>query len=273
MSKDEVKKQFGAHAAAYATSTVHAKGASLARLVELVQPQPTWHALDVASAAGHTAFAFAPHVAQATSTDLTPGMILVATALAAERNIDNVTFETADAENLPFVDGQFDLVTCRIAPHHFPHIDRFLAESYRVLKSGGVLAVVDNVVPGSSEASDQTEAAELASAGNYVNKFEKLRDPSHENCLSLQEWLDAYANAGFTLLAHETAEKRMLFDPWVKRMGASPETQAQVRAMLTDAPPAVADFFHVEPEGADIAFYLTEAILIGQKPEPVEQSL
>ena len=63
MTKDLVQQQFGAHAAAYATSTVHAKGASLGRLVELVKPQPQWQALDIATGAGHTAAAFAPHVA------------------------------------------------------------------------------------------------------------------------------------------------------------------------------------------------------------------
>ena len=41
MNKSLVQQQFGAHAAAYATSTVHAKGASLGRLVELVQPKPS----------------------------------------------------------------------------------------------------------------------------------------------------------------------------------------------------------------------------------------
>ncbi len=265
MSKEEVKKQFGANAAAYATSTVHAKGASLGRLVELVQPQPTWQVLDIASAAGHTAFAFAPFVAQVTSTDLTPEMIPVASNLAQEKGIENVLFQTADAEDLPFDDDQFDLLTCRIAPHHFPHIDRFLAESYRVLKSGGLLAVVDNIVPGSQDGTNESEAIELSEAGDYVNKFEKLRDPSHGRCLSVQEWVAAFEEAGFTLLAQETAEKRMVFEPWVKRMGASPETQAQVNAMLTDAPPAAAAFFHAEPDGDDIAFFLTEAILIGQK--------
>ena len=41
MTKSLVQQQFGAHAAAYATSAVHAKGASLGRLVELVQPSAT----------------------------------------------------------------------------------------------------------------------------------------------------------------------------------------------------------------------------------------
>ena len=268
--KAAVKKQFGAHAAAYATSEVHAKGASLARLVELVQPQADWQVLDVASAAGHTAFAFASHVDHVISTDLTPEMIPVASALAAEKGIENVSFETADAEDLPFKAGQFDLVTCRIAPHHFPHIDRFLAESARVLKAGGLLAVVDNVVPGAADGAGREEAEAMTDAGRYVNEFEKLRDPSHGRCLSLQEWIDAFAAVGLDLLAQETAEKRMLFDPWVKRMGALPEMQLHLRAMLVDVPPMAAAFFHVEPDGEDIAFHLTEAILIGRKPGDAE---
>ena len=152
-------------------SQPHAKGASLQRLVELVEPQPDWQALDIATAAGHTAFAFAPHVAHVRATDITPQMLTVAREQAATRGIGNVTVEHADADNLPYADGQFDLLTCRIAPHHFPDIGAFLRESVRVLRAGGILAVVDNVVP-------------AGVAGDFVNAFEKLRDPSHGRCLS-----------------------------------------------------------------------------------------
>lgn len=127
MSKDLVRAQFGANAAAYVNSAVHARGNSLTRLVELVQPQAHWQALDIASAAGHTAFIFAPHVAHVYATDITPEMLEAASQLAAERNIQNVTVEYAYAEELPYADASFDLVTCRIAPHHFPKIDLFYA--------------------------------------------------------------------------------------------------------------------------------------------------
>ncbi len=257
MSKELVKKQFGEHAAAYATSAVHAQGASLARLVELVQPQPTWRGLDVATAAGHTAFAFAPHVAHMVATDLTPEMIPVAAKLAAEKGIANVTLELADAEALPYGDGEFDLVTCRIAPHHFPHIDRFMAEAGRVLRPLGILAVVDNVVPGGDPQAD--------AAGDYINAFEKLRDPSHHRALSVAEWMAAYAAAGFVLLHVETAPKRMAFTPWAERMGVSAETVAELRRLLMDAPPAAAAFFAVETDGDDLTFTLDEAIFVGRK--------
>lgn len=254
MSKELVRRQFGAHAEAYATSEVHAKGASLARLVELVAPKADWRVLDVATAAGHTAFALAPHVAHVTATDITPEMLPVAAKLAAERGIGNVALEAADAEELPFADAQFELVTCRIAPHHFAHIDRFLAQAARVLRGGGILAVVDNVVP---------EGA----AGEYANRFEKLRDPSHHRALSLDEWRTAFGEAGFSAIYAEAAPKRMEFQSWAERMGASAKTIAELRGLLLDAPPEAAEYFRpAEVDGA-LVFYLSEAIVIGRKPE------
>ena len=262
MSKELVQKQFGSHARAYATSEVHAKGASLARLVELVQPEADWEVLDVATAAGHTAFAFAPHVRHVVASDITPEMLPVAAELAEEKGLKNITMKSADAEKLSFDDDQFDLVTCRIAAHHFPHVDQFLSEAHRVLRRGGLLAVVDNVVPGSG-ADDETGNA-LRAAGAYVNAFEKLRDPGHGRCLSVAEWLQAYSESGFEVIQDETAPKRMLFDPWVRRLGATEETQQQVRDMLENGSQEVMAFLHPE-EGADgLAFYLTEGIFVGR---------
>ncbi|MCA9998382.1 MAG: methyltransferase domain-containing protein [Anaerolineales bacterium] len=262
MSKQQVQQQFGANAAAYATSEVHAKGASLARLVELVQPQADWQVLDIATAAGHTAFIFAPHVAHVTASDLTPEMLTVAANLAQERGIPNVSFREADAEALPFANASFDLVTCRIAPHHFPNVAQFLAEAARVLRPGGTLAVVDNVVPGSKLHGKKGRL--LREAGEYVNAFEKLRDPSHHRCLSLDEWEDGFRKAGFTLHHSETAFKAMTFGPWADRMQVSPDNKTRLKAMLVQAPTAVSEFLTPQFSEDRITFRLTEAILVGK---------
>jgi ubiquinone/menaquinone biosynthesis C-methylase UbiE len=262
MSKKQVQTQFGANAAAYAVSQVHAKGASLTRLVELAQPQPDWLVLDIATAAGHTAFAFAPHVAHVTAADLTPEMLPVAARLAAERGVTNISLATADAENLPYAAGRFHLVTCRIAAHHFPDVGRFLAEAARVLRPGGLLAVVDNIVPGSRRRGKKAE--ELREAGRYVNAFEKLRDPSHGRCLSLDEWADAFQAAGFALRHQEVADKGIDFDEWVARMQVPAGDRLRLRAMLLQAPSAVLTFLTPTFSGDRIAFRLAEAILIGR---------
>lgn len=263
MGKQRVQEQFGASAAAYATSQVHAKGASLARLVELLRPQPAWRVLDVATAAGHTAFAFAPHVAHVVATDITPPMLAVAAQLAQDRAVTNISLQAADAENLPYIDASFDLVTCRIAAHHFPDVGRFLAEAARVLRPGGRLAVVDNVVPGSRL--QGKKAQRQRDAGRYVNAFEKLRDPSHYRCLSLQEWEDILRTTGFELKHQETASKQIDFDDWSARMRVTADNHLRLRAMLLQAPEAVAEFLSPQAIGNKISFQLTEAILIGEK--------
>ncbi|HRQ39865.1 MAG TPA: class I SAM-dependent methyltransferase [Chloroflexota bacterium] len=250
MDKQLVQEQFGTHAADYIHSKPHAKGASLGRLVELVAPQPDWLVLDVATGAGHTAFAFAPLVAQVWATDMTAEMLGIVRQQAAQRGLANVTAEYAEAEALPYGDGRFHLVTCRIAAHHFADIARFMAEAARVLRSGGLLAVVDNVAP-------------AGPAGDYVNAFEKLRDPSHGRCLSLAEWEEAYQAAGLALTQVETMDKEMEFAPWAARHDAV--MQRYLRAMLTEVQGEAADFLRPSVTDEGTTFYLQEAILVGGK--------
>ena len=96
--------------------------------------KPSWQALDIATGAGHTAAAFAPHVARVIASDLTEEMLQEAAKLAAAKGFANMETARADAEALPFEDARFDLVTCRIAAHHFPDVPTFVAEVWRVLK-------------------------------------------------------------------------------------------------------------------------------------------
>src|SRR6202022_3994061 len=125
MPKSLVQEQFGATAAHYLTSKPHAKGKSLDRLVELAKPQPAWGVLDVATGGGHVAYAFAPHVARVWATDITAEMIDLVRGEAAKKGLSNLRTPYAKAEALSFDDASFDLVTCRIAPHHFDSIPAF----------------------------------------------------------------------------------------------------------------------------------------------------
>src|SRR5512142_1369379 len=184
-----VQEQFGRNAAGYLTSKPHAQGKSLDRLIALTKPQPDWRVLDVATGGGHVAYTFAPHVARVWATDITQEMLDMVKAEAHKRGLANIRMAHAKAEALPFEDASFDLVTCRIAPHHFDSIPEFLSEVHRVLKPSGVFAVVDNVVP-------------QGSVGDYVNAFERFRDPSHLRAWTMDEWRVALKNAGFAI-THE----------------------------------------------------------------------
>ncbi|MDI6618032.1 MAG: class I SAM-dependent methyltransferase [Clostridiales bacterium] len=60
-----------------------------------------------------------------------------------DMGIEKVLFINADAQNLPFLNETFDLVTCYNAVHHFDDYARALNEMERVLKKGGILVVTE----------------------------------------------------------------------------------------------------------------------------------
>lgn len=191
----KVKTQFSKTAQAYVTSNVHAKGDELNLLLELAGDVTNKKVLDVATGGGHTALAFAKAGATVMATDLTPTMLEAAQTFIESQGVHTVTFQEAKAEALPFENQSFDIVTCRIAAHHFAEPEKFVAEVARVLKADGTFLLVDNISP-----QDDTLA-------EIMNHIEKTRDPSHVWAYSLATWFAWLSNAGLELY-HLTRFKR-----------------------------------------------------------------
>lgn len=250
--KAQVQAMYGAHAAAYTTSTVHAQGPSLERLVTQVAPQGHELVLDVATGTGHNALSFAPHVRQVVGLDLTGAMLAEAYGLAQKRAIQNVQFFQGDSERLPFASQSFNVVTCRVAPHHFPDIASALREMARVCRPDGCVAIVDNITP------------EDADACAYINAWEILRDPSHHWAYPLSAWRQFFTQAGLTLTYEEISPKPMEFVSWATRMGIGEAAVAEVRRLLLDAPPVSRTWLKPRLEGAQEYFDLTEALFIAR---------
>lgn len=254
-NKSTVQHQFGSQNAleGYATSDIHARGESLAVLAKLIRPQPHWRMLDVATGAGHTALTFAPHVAHVTATDITAPMLGKTAELAAARGFTNVEPRLADAEALPFDDATFDLVTCRLALHHFPHAAQAIAEFARVLKPGGTLGFTDNIT-----------VPDKAAAG-YYNAFEKLRDPSHHWVYPLARLEKVFARAGFSIRETRRLSKELEFHAWADRQSVSAENKEKLQAMMRDLPEKLKPLFAPRWADGTLYFSLWEVVLVAEK--------
>ncbi|TFF99731.1 MAG: class I SAM-dependent methyltransferase [Promethearchaeota archaeon] len=217
------KKRFGKFSRAYVTSKHHGKSLDLEKLLQLCSPQKTWNVLDIATGGGHTALKFAPYVSQVIATDITTKMLQSAQEFIEKKGINNIKFEEADAEALPFEDNQFDLVTCRIAAHHFPNIGKFVRESYRVLKKKGYLLLEDQV------------ASENKATAEYINNFEKLRDPSHVKTLSKKEWFQELKAVRFKILEHQYFQKEIKLEWWTRVQNCNSKTIQTLRDLLKNA--------------------------------------
>jgi len=251
--KAQVQELYGAHARAYTTSTVHAQGASLERLAAQVAPKGHELVLDVATGTGHNALSFAPHVRQVIGLDLTAAMLAEACGLAQKRAIDNVCFFQGDSECLPFANNSFDVVTCRVAPHHFPDVASAVREMARVCQAQGCIAIVDNITP------------EDAEACAYINAWETLRDPSHHWAYPLSQWRQFFQQAELVLVYEEVTPKPMHFESWATRMGIGEAAVAEVRRLLFDAPLLPRERLRPRFEGEEAYFDLTEALFIARK--------
>lgn len=260
---ERVQSQFGAAAAAYGTSLVHADANALQRLVELAEPQAKDSALDIATGAGHTALALAPHVARVIAYDLTREMILETRRHAAARGLANVYTQQGPAEKLPFRDASFDIVTVRQAPHHFADVRSAVCEMARVTRRGGRVVIVDSTAPPGHQ-NDPELAAQW-------DRMERLRDPSHVRNYSPSEWRTMVEDAGLRVFAEETGFATenggpMSFDGWVRRINTPPEAVAKLTQLFRNASAALAQALHIEIV-EDAIFFCVPVITIAARKE------
>jgi ubiquinone/menaquinone biosynthesis C-methylase UbiE len=252
-TKHSVRSQFGRQAAWYAASGVHRDSEGLAALLRLASPSRRDRALDVATGTGFTALALAPRCRRVIAVDLTPEMVAQARRLRRTRGVANVVFCLADAETLPFRDAVFDLVTCRVAAHHFPHLRQALGEMARVTRPGGRVVLDDTCTP---------EDPEL---GELMNAWERRRDPSHVANHPPSRLRALLEDCGLRVEDAHHARVLLEFDDWVRRAGVSPADAEELRRSFMEASPAARAAFQIRVDGHDVRFSWDEIVVRGVK--------
>jgi len=185
---------------AYRTSAIHSQGPDLDLTVEWCEPGPGVTVLDVATGGGHVARRLRELGATVVTVDPAPGM-----------KADT----TAPAEDLPFADGSFDAVACRVAAHHFADVLQAVKEMARVAKHRVVIC--DNTFV--SESSEEAD---------------RVRDPSHVRNYGVAEWHSFFELANLDVAAEEFMQRPLEIQPWLDRAQTPPQDQPRVRELLGD---------------------------------------
>jgi SAM-dependent methyltransferase len=191
---------WSSRAQAFRASPTHREGPDLDLVVELCEPGDAVKVLDVATGGGHVARRLREEGCTVVTVDPAPGM-------GAE--------VIARAEDLPFADGSFDVVTCRIAPHHFDDVRAAVAEMARV--SQRLVVVEDNLF-----------------LDERVEEAERLRDPTHVRCYSEDEWKELLIDAGLEVERAELFERSVDVDGWLERVDTPADDAERVKELLAD---------------------------------------
>ena len=105
--------------------------------VRRVKPREDEAILDMAGGTGDIAFRMAPSGAHIIVADINQDMLDVGVARAMKKGLDGLVWSRQNAEELAFPDRSFDAYTIAFGIRNVTHIDKALAEAFRVLKFGG----------------------------------------------------------------------------------------------------------------------------------------
>ena len=124
------------------------------------------------------------------------------------------------AEQLPFADASFDLVTCVNSLHHIARPARALDEMARVLGPGGRLVLEDMVADPDPRRARRWE------------EIERLRDPEHGRLISPGDTRGPLQAAGMHLDSEETWLRTSRVDRWLAVAGTTEPAAGRVRQMI-----------------------------------------
>ena len=249
------RETFSKSAERYLDSTDHRTGPDLMVISETaraIQPEVT---IDIAAGAGHALKAAAPHSGFGLAVDLTAQMLSVAKKNFARDGLKRTSCVQGRAENLPLHHGSANLLTCRIACHHFPSIMDFLIEVRRVLVPQGSFIMVDSIVPADIE------------ADIFLNEVEKLRDPSHVRSLQMEQWLALFKKARLRVSSVSTFQRTHPFTEWSQRMVREESRLRNLEREFQNAPDHIKEVFRIEQDsdGSVISYTDEKVIIVAEK--------
>jgi len=250
--KEAIQKQFARTLEAFSKTAVRDTPEVLAEKVAFAKPQPNDLALDVACGPGELVLGLAAQVKFARGLDLTYEMLRRAREFQVERNISNAFFDCGEAEQLPYSDHSFDLITCQCSLHHTLKPELVLKEMVRVLKSDGRMMIIDPLAP------------ESDAKFELYNQIERVRDPSHTETLRLTTFLRIFEELGLDIARQSLKRRERRFNDWMLRAGLEPEHKRyqEGRRLLVDSMDNDRAGFSVKLAGEDVTIVHNEGMFL-----------
>ncbi len=115
------------------------------KLISLLSVKQPQNILDVATGTGDLAIALAKlNPRKITGIDISEKMLTIARDKVIRKKLNKIiSFETGDAENIPFTDNSFDAVTVAFGVRNYENLLMGLKEMNRVLKQGGTMMILE----------------------------------------------------------------------------------------------------------------------------------
>jgi SAM-dependent methyltransferase len=249
------QEQFGRRSDQYGKGHILEQVADVTAALPWLRLPARARVLDVATGGGHTGLFFAGLGHDVTLGDLAQPMLDAAARTAAERGL-RVATRQHPAEAMPYAAGVFDLVTCRIAPHHFTSPADFVRETARVLKPGGQFLLIDGTV---EDGEPEAEA--------WMHAVEKFRDPSHNRLLTPDAWRSLCAAAGLAVEQVVVTPFKQPDLEWYFAVAATPAAnRREVLRLVEAAPPAARRLFLLGEEDGKTVWWWRRLTLVAAKP-------
>lgn len=258
MNLDEVQiaaqNQFARQSDHYGKGHILENVADVEGALQLMSLPPRAKAIDLATGAGHTGLLLASRGFDVTLADIAEPMLEKAAQSAAQRGL-NVKTALHAAELLPYPDETFDLVTCRVAAHHFSSPEKFISETARVLRRGGYFLLIDGTV---SDGQPEAEA--------WLHAVEKLRDPSHHRLLTPGAWSALCQNHGLQVVSLQVAPFKQPDLNWYFETAATDDqNRIKVLELIARAPESIRSFFKIAEEDGRIVWWWQRLSLVALK--------
>ncbi|MBA3995328.1 MAG: hypothetical protein C0469_17550 [Cyanobacteria bacterium DS2.3.42] len=220
------------------------------QVVDMLNPAPGAHILDLATHHGDTAIALAEAGCVVTAVDSSAKAIEKCNEILREKNISTITAQIMNAEQLSFNGTKFDGVTCRMAMHHFDNVPLTLRQIAGVLKENAPMVIGETLSP------------DDRSLGDFMMLIGRLRDSTFKTIFTLDDWRQLLLDNGLKMIDYSLSKDVRNATKWLAHSPLSDEQKQRIHDAFNDSSQEIKDYYRAVIEDGKITEFTDDKILI-----------